>query len=308
MPRPDLEALGINYRRIPIVAIGKDVYCDTLLILDKLERLFPSGGKNGTLGGRTGEQRAMEKLLEKWTDVVVFPHAAACIPVDHPLVQDPKFIKDRTELWGESWEPSHRQSKRAEGLVNMRALFDFLETTLLSDGREWALGNEGPTLADIHCKCACVRAALKDYPLTLTQAAWIFNWMMSLDGSFPQDMVSQQTHPKTIAWCERYNKAVTAAVEAAKPEVVDVAEVLKRLAQASFAEKPSGVDIVDPLGLKEGEIVTVAPIDTGFTVSETGPLLAITAEEIVIGSKTKDGTEVHVHSPRFNFRVKPAST
>ena len=34
LPRKDLEELGITYRRIPVLAIGKDVYCDSSLIFD----------------------------------------------------------------------------------------------------------------------------------------------------------------------------------------------------------------------------------------------------------------------------------
>ena len=34
LPRKDLEALGITYRRIPVFAVGKDVYCDSSLIFD----------------------------------------------------------------------------------------------------------------------------------------------------------------------------------------------------------------------------------------------------------------------------------
>jgi len=28
MPRPDLQALGINYRKIPILAIGRDIIAE----------------------------------------------------------------------------------------------------------------------------------------------------------------------------------------------------------------------------------------------------------------------------------------
>lgn len=152
MPRPILDELGINYRRIPVVSIGKDIYCDTLLIMQKLEQLFPPHDDLVTLAGASIEQKAIDHLLEKWTDAVVFGNAADCIPLDHPLVQDPKFIKDREDLWGEEWGKSAREKKRPEGLVNMREFFEFLEHTLFSDGRQWALGGQGPTLADIHCK------------------------------------------------------------------------------------------------------------------------------------------------------------
>ncbi|KAK6207349.1 hypothetical protein LQW54_007308 [Pestalotiopsis sp. IQ-011] len=39
LPRPDLTALGIAHRRIPILAIGKDVYCDSAAAVDALEGL-----------------------------------------------------------------------------------------------------------------------------------------------------------------------------------------------------------------------------------------------------------------------------
>jgi hypothetical protein len=39
-PRKDLEALGITYGRIPILAIGKDVYCDSAFQIATLQRMF----------------------------------------------------------------------------------------------------------------------------------------------------------------------------------------------------------------------------------------------------------------------------
>jgi hypothetical protein len=45
------------------MAIGKDVYMDTRLILRKLEELFPEDA----LGATSEDQKALEKLLEIWT-------------------------------------------------------------------------------------------------------------------------------------------------------------------------------------------------------------------------------------------------
>jgi glutathione S-transferase len=42
MPRPNLALVPVAYRRIPVLAIGRDVYLDSRLILRKLETLFPS--------------------------------------------------------------------------------------------------------------------------------------------------------------------------------------------------------------------------------------------------------------------------
>lgn len=42
MPRPLLkETLGLSYRKIPILAIGREIYCDTSLIIEALEHYFP---------------------------------------------------------------------------------------------------------------------------------------------------------------------------------------------------------------------------------------------------------------------------
>lgn len=285
--------MGVNYRRIPVVAIGRDVYCDTLLILQKLEQFYPaefdseSGGVKQRLTGQSPETKALELLLEKWTDVVVFPRAAAdCIPLDHPLVKDEKFIKDRTELWGEGWDRKTREKKRPEALVNMRGCFELLEKTVLSDGREWIGGGKTPGLPDIH-------------------AAWIFDWMMQLEGSWPADLISDKIYPKTFAWCNRYHEAVDAA--GGNKEIVEGDAALKQIGSAGLLEPTkNNVDGNDPLGLKKGSKVKVSPIDTGYTAQEEGSLVTLNAEEVVIAKKTKNGDEVFLHCPRWNFRIQAA--
>src|SRR5471030_2599478 len=42
MPKPDLVPLTGGYRRIPVLQIGADVYCDTQVILAEIERRHPS--------------------------------------------------------------------------------------------------------------------------------------------------------------------------------------------------------------------------------------------------------------------------
>ncbi len=40
-PKPDFVPLAAGYRRAPVLQIGSDVYCDTLLILRELDRRHP---------------------------------------------------------------------------------------------------------------------------------------------------------------------------------------------------------------------------------------------------------------------------
>ena len=41
LPKPDVIALTGGYRRAPMMQIGSDIYCDTALIAEVLERIQP---------------------------------------------------------------------------------------------------------------------------------------------------------------------------------------------------------------------------------------------------------------------------
>ena len=60
LPRPDITRLGINYRRIPLLSIGRDVYLDTRLILQKLEQLPLEQPR--LAANSSPEHRAIERL------------------------------------------------------------------------------------------------------------------------------------------------------------------------------------------------------------------------------------------------------
>lgn len=149
LPREDINALGVKYRRIPIMSIGRDVYCDTRLILQKLEERFPTGA----LGATQADKRALESLLEKWTiDGGVFSRAAQLIPPEMPLLNDLKWVKDREDFMGRSWAKADITRARPEAIAHMRDFFDLVESTILADGRSWVLDTQGPSLADINGK------------------------------------------------------------------------------------------------------------------------------------------------------------
>lgn len=149
MPRPDVDALGTNYRRIPIVVVGRDVYNDTRLILQKLEKLYPEYSQISAASMGSPDGMAAEKLLEFWTVDGLFARAAQLLPLDLPLLNDPKFTSDRENYTGKSWEKGSLAKGRPEALVVFRGAFEFLENTFFSDDREWILKTSGPTLSDI---------------------------------------------------------------------------------------------------------------------------------------------------------------
>ncbi|KAI9715070.1 MAG: hypothetical protein M1812_006188 [Candelaria pacifica] len=283
LPRPDLDALGVSYRRIPILSIGRDIYCDTRLILQKLEERF----SDGALGATIKDQKAVEKLLEKWTiDGGVFLRASQLIPTDMPLLKDPKFTQDREEYTGRSWAKDNIEKMRPEAIAEMRDMFNFLETTLLADGREWILKTEMPSLADI-------------------ESIWPMHWLVDLKGALPANIISAKQYPKVFAWIGRFKDAIaTARSKGPKPGSLKGADAVKHVTIADFAEPEGKIDEIDPLGLKKGQNVRLHPIDTGFKHVDQGRLVSLTMEEVVLESFTKDDSSViRLHFPRHGFRV-----
>lgn len=101
LPRPELsETMGITYRRIPILAIGRDVYADTSLIASTLERRYPASDGYETLfprrkGGGSSDTGMIKTLAMYYFDRAVFPLATYSLPFN----KFPEaFLKDRGDV------------------------------------------------------------------------------------------------------------------------------------------------------------------------------------------------------------------
>ncbi|RMY76176.1 hypothetical protein D0863_02119 [Hortaea werneckii] len=90
LPRPDMEALGVHYRRSPVMAIGRDIYVDSRMILRKLEELFPPSAEHPALS--TKETEGMAALMNKFVvDAGVFSKAVGIMRPDRAALQDPAW-------------------------------------------------------------------------------------------------------------------------------------------------------------------------------------------------------------------------
>ena len=308
MPRPDLAALGVNYRRIPVLSIGRDIFTDTRLILSKLETLNFSGSKE-PLGASTPSEKALEKLLSKWTiETNVFGAATALLPENLPVMKDPKFRKDREDFSGRSWQNNDMKRARPEALVVIRDGFAFLEETVLADGRTWVLGEKGPLLADIEGKILLLIASVFGRLIRSTSLAiWPFQWLATLPGSLPETLISAKQYPKTFAWIGRFNQAIKAARSAApQPKTLKGPEALKEVTSAEWVSD-NVVDENDPMGLKERTQVEIYPIESGGSGRDRGALVGLTKDEIVVETKAENGTTIRIHHPRIGFRVNQVS-
>lgn len=165
MPRPDVKAIGVAYRRIPFMTIGKDVYLDTRIMLRKLEELFPKG----RIGATTPEGKAIQKLLDIWhNEAGLFMKGAQSLPLE--FFKNETFTKDRQEMTGRPFDFAAMEKLRPESLIYVRNAFSMLED-LLSDDRKWLLNTDKPSQGDIEggtflkADCEYMLTSLQEYSL-----------------------------------------------------------------------------------------------------------------------------------------------
>ncbi|OAG41866.1 hypothetical protein AYO21_03869 [Fonsecaea monophora] len=288
LPRPVLEKLGIQYRRIPILAINRDIYCDTRVILDKLEALFPAS----RIGGKTPFERGLDHLFETWAiDAGPFGRTAGLIPPTSDVMLDEEWLKDRAAMSGRKFDRETMRQGRPEALAHARMYFTLMETELLADGRAFLLDTPEPTLADIH-------------------AIWTFDWTlqekMRMYECLEKDVINPTLFPKTFAYVDRFRKVIADKSRPSVPAAVSSDEAIDLILTSDFFEPEGTVDPLDPLKLKKGQLVEVFPVDSGFTHHDKGELVSIGVNEVVIASTPKVGEgRLRLHFPRVNFRILP---
>ncbi|OAA33812.1 Glutathione S-transferase protein [Moelleriella libera RCEF 2490] len=279
------------------MAIGRDVYLDSRLQLQKLERLKVSSSSSPCLGAGVADQRAIERLLSSlMTDAGVFGWAASLLPADLPLLQDPVFAKDREDYSGIRRTAERDARTRPTALREVALVFDLLETTLLADDRDWILKTPQPSLADI-------------------EAVWPLHWLVSIPSALPTEKFSSAVYPKVYAWIQRFDETVRAAKKkmGQKPLVLSGEEASRMLVGSAYHEPSSEIEVdetdfeVRSLGLKRGDRITVGPTDFGSSGRDEGVLVGMTAQEVVYETRGEDGV-VRVHAPRHGFRIRKGRT
>ena len=129
------------------MAIGRDVYLDSRMIIHRLEERFPASEQHPAFS--TKETAGVAALLNKLSvDASFFAHAVGIMPPEAPVFKDESFMKDRSGYFGREWTAEGQAKGRPEALVHVRQLFDILES-MFADDRQWIAGTESPTLADL---------------------------------------------------------------------------------------------------------------------------------------------------------------
>jgi len=268
MPKPELVPLTGGYRKIPVMQIGADVYCDSQCIVRELERRHP------TPTVHPGGNEATSWAFNFWADRVLFTATVGVIFGQMADQVPAEFIEDRSKLIGTGQRFDPNQMKAAVPLLkeSVRAQLAWLDAQL-ADGRAFLAG-AAPGLADF--------------------ATYHPIWF--LRSYYPPAGEVLAKHPRVAAWSDRVR-----AIGHGSMKPMDAKEAVA-IARAAAPETTPAADPDEPNGWKPGDRVLVMPDDYGRD-PVAGELVRSSAQEIAIRRSAPEVGEVVVHFPRAGFFV-----
>ncbi len=268
-PRPKQLPLTGGYRRTPIAQVGADIYCDSQIVFELIERrqpsptLFPAGW------------RLLHNTLSRWVldvsvDVIKLRYAAW--PEGGPdLFQD--FIRDRRAMSVDAFDIA-AIGGQAEALKTRLGLFAHWIDEELGAGGDFLQG---------------AQASIVD--LRVFQGFWFAD-------AFIRDVKPSLAHyPRFEAWHARMK-----AIGHGHREEMSDDEAL------ALARAREPVDIAPELGPEAqgfalGERVTVHADDYGFEKTQ-GELVKLTPSRISLLRDDPEVGRIAVHFPRFGFAIE----
>ena len=98
MPKPDLIPLTGGYRKIPVMQIGADIWCDTRAILHELDRRHPT---------KAGIGQGISDAVSTLCDRILFGLSVPLVFGGSTAIQiDEAFAKDREAMSGAPFDPA----------------------------------------------------------------------------------------------------------------------------------------------------------------------------------------------------------
>lgn len=274
LPKPDVVALTGGYRRTPLLQIGADIYCDTALIADVLERLqlqptlYPAA------------QKGLARVVAQWADSTLFWAAMAYCMQGKGLASlfegqsaeaAQAFGQDRAAM-----RNNMTQLRPVDGTSAYRSYLRRLAHML--EDSPFLLGDQ-PTIADFSAY----------HPLWFNR-----HCTTAMAGIF-------DATPGVLAWMDRM-----AAIGHGNKSRMTSAEAID-VAAASTPLPVSDEVFQDDHHIPLGSRVTVAAESFGTEATE-GELVAATRMHYTLRRTDERAGTVHVHFPRVGYvlrQVKP---
>ncbi|MGF6112799.1 glutathione S-transferase family protein [Pseudomonas sp. ADAK2] len=272
MPKPELTALTGGYRKTPVLQIGADIYCDTALIARRLEQektlpaFFPEG------------QEMIVASFAAWVDSVVFQHAVSLVfQPESVAVRFGKlppeaikaFLADRAGLFsgGSATKLSAEQARHQWPTIMGR-----LELQLQREEGDFLFGE--PSIADF----------------ALAHCLWFLK-------ATPVTSPLVEAYPAVSAWFGRVMGFGHGAFSEMTAE--EALEVSRNATPAALPDE----QFEEPNGFEAGQQVVIAATDYGVD-PVAGELVFAGREELIVRREDERAGVVHVHFPRFGFRIE----
>ena len=270
MPKPDLTSLTGGYRRTPVLQMGADIYCDTALIADVLEKLAPAPSLYPS------PVNGASRIVAQWADSQVFtaamaynfqPSGVADVFAGAPEATVQAFVADRTAMRGGAPRIS-----LGEGTSSYKSQLRRLSDMLTE--HPFLLG-DAPTIADFSAY----------HPLWFT-----LERTPSLAGIL-------DATPLLKDWMARMKAIGHGTIE--KMKSAEAVEVAKNATPVDVSQRTW----VDDHGITLGSEVTITADNFGLEPTP-GILVAATKTRLTLRREDARAGTVHVHFPRNGFILK----
>ena len=271
-PKPDVLALTGGYRKTPFMQIGADIYCDSALICDVLERIQPTPGLYPQ--GIKGTAR----IVAQWADSTLFwaamaynlgPKGYAHMFADAPPQAMQAFVDDRKQMTT-GMTRLRTPDATAAYKSYLRRIANMLE------GQTFLLG-EAPCVADF--------------------AVYHSLWFTRARVPVIADILDRT--PGVLAWMDRM-----AAIGHGQMQKSNATESIAAAARSQRVSLENDA-FQDEHGIALGSQVTITAESFGPEPTQ-GELIAATRTRYTLRRTDDRAGTVHVHFPRIGFVLKKA--
>lgn len=273
LPKPDVVELTGGYRRTPVLQIGADVYCDTALICEVLDRLQPQPSVFPE------PVQGLARILAHWADTTLFwaavtgPRDPARLYGGNPAVAQ-AFSQDRKAMFG-----AMQLLPTPDAAAAVRCHVVYLAQTLAD--KPFLLG-EAPCIADF--------------------AAYHPLWLTRIRQPAQADVLRDA--PNLQGWMDRME-----ALGRGHPQPFDAPAAIAAAAAAQPCAPGEGplwdTDFCDTHGIAAGERVAVTAECFGPEATH-GELVAATRTHYTLRRTGARVGTVHVHFPRVGYLLARA--
>ena len=284
MPKPDVMALTGGYRKTPFMQIGADIYCDSALICDVLEKIQP----NPTLYPE--HQKGASRIIAQWGDTTLFWAAmgynfssagsAQMFGIDSPhateAMENAKiFAEDRAKM--RSGMP---RLPAADAAASYKSYLRRISNMLVE--HPYLMGDK-PCIADFAVY----------HPLWFTRHRT--SVMAGIFGATPN----------VLTWMDRM--AAIGHAQSSKLNAINSIAACENNRPASIESDDTSSIFQDEHGIPLGSTVTITSESFGPEPTQ-GELIAATRMHYTLRRHDERVGEVHVHFPRIGYVMKKVTT